>query len=129
MMWMILQADKPEDWVIATGVSTSVRSFVELAFKEVGIEIEFKGSGINEKAFVVSSNNKKYFLQPGKEVLSIDPNYFRPTEVDYLIGDPTKAKTQLGWEPVFDLKALIKEMVESDLLQVQKNYLNEGGYS
>ena len=130
MMWMILQAEKAEDWVIATGISTSVRDFVQLAFKEVGVEIEFKGSGINEKAYVVSSKNKKYFLQSGKEVLSIDPNYFRPTEVDYLIGDPTKAKTQLGWEPVFDLKSLVKEMVESDLVQVQKeNYLNDGGYS
>ena len=76
-----------------------------------------------KKLLVVSSNNKKYFLQPEKEVLSIDPNYFRPTEVDYLIGDPTKAKTQLGWEPVFDLKALIKEMVESDFVSSTKKII------
>jgi GDPmannose 4,6-dehydratase len=99
MMWMILQADKPEDWVIATGETTSVRDFVRLAFKEVGIELEFKGEGIDEKAYVLSCSDDNYQLQIGKEILSVDPNYFRPTEVDLLIGDPTKAKEKLGWVP------------------------------
>ena len=92
MMWMILQANKPEDWVIATGETTTVRDFVRLAFREVGIELEFKGKGINEKAYVTSCNDDNYQIEIGKEVLSIDSRYFRPTEVDLLIGDPTKAK-------------------------------------
>ena len=92
MMWMILQADQPEDWVIATGKTTTVREFVRLSFAEVGIELEFKGIGVNEKASVVKCNNPAFQIEIGKEVLSIDPSYFRPTEVDLLIGDPTKAK-------------------------------------
>ena len=115
MMWMILQADKAEDWVIATGVSASVRDFVSLAFEEVGIELEFRGEGVNEKGFVASCNNENYKLQVGKEVLSVDASYFRPAEVDLLIGDPTKAKEKLGWFPEYNLASLVKEMMISDL--------------
>ena len=115
MMWMILNAEKPEDWVIATGKTTTVRDFVRLAFREVGIELEFKGKGVEEKAFVVSCINENYQLEIGKEVLSVDPTYFRPTEVDLLIGDPTKAKEKLGWVPEYDLASLVKDMMKSDL--------------
>jgi GDPmannose 4,6-dehydratase len=92
MMWMILQAEEPEDWVIASGKTTSVRDFVRMAFKEVGIDLEFKGEGIDEKAYIVSCCKDDYQIEIGKEVLSVDLSYFRPTEVDLLIGDPTKAK-------------------------------------
>ncbi len=115
MMWMILQAKRPEDWVIATGTTTSVRDFVKLAFREAGVELEFRGEGINEKAFVVSCNDKNYQLKIGQEVLSVDPNYFRPTEVDLLIGDPSKAKEKLGWVPEYDLSSIVKEMMEYDI--------------
>ncbi len=115
MMWMILQAEKAEDWVIATGESTSVRDFVRMAFEEVGIELEFRGKGVNEKGFIASCNNKNYKLEVGKEVLSVDASYFRPTEVDLLIGDPTKAKEKLGWVPEHNLASLVKEMMISDL--------------
>ncbi len=124
MMWMILQAKKAEDWVIATGKSTTVREFINLAFACVGITLEFKGSGINEKAFISSCNNDKYQLEVGKEVLSIDPSYFRPTEVDYLIGDPSKAKQKLGWVPEYDLTSLVKEMMSYDL-ELLKTTINE----
>ena len=115
MMWMILQADRPEDWVIATGQTTTVRDFVKLAFNEVGIELEFKGKGVNEKAYIASVSNEYYQLEIGKEILSVDPQYFRPTEVDLLIGDPTKAKEKLGWIPEHDLNALVKDMMKSDI--------------
>jgi GDPmannose 4,6-dehydratase len=128
-MWMILQAEEPEDWVIATGKTTTVREFVRLAFKEVGIELEFTGTGVNEKASVIICNNPLFQLEIGKEVLSIDPAYFRPTEVDLLIGDPTKAKEKLGWVPVHDLASLVKDMMQSDVKLMQKHlYLKEGGY-
>lgn len=129
MMWMILQADEPEDWVIATGVTTKVRDFVRMAFLHVGIELEFKGEGVDEKAYVLACNHKDYQLEIGKEVLSIDPAYFRPTEVDLLIGDPTKAKDKLGWIPEYDLNDLVNDMMQSDLKLMQKDeYLNIGGY-
>ena len=115
MMWMILQADKPEDWVIATGETTSVREFVSMAFDQVDIKLEFIGEGVNEKAYVASCNNENYKLEIGKEVLSVDASYFRPTEVDLLIGDPTKAKEKLGWVPEHDLTSLVKDMMASDL--------------
>ncbi|MFL2626663.1 MAG: GDP-mannose 4,6-dehydratase [Flavobacteriaceae bacterium] len=115
MMWMILQADKAEDWVIATGKTTTVRDFVRMAFAEVGIALEFRGEGINEKGFVASCNNENYKLEIGKEVLSVDASYFRPTEVDLLIGDPSKAKAKLGWVPEHDLASLVKDMMQSDL--------------
>ena len=130
MMWMILQADQPEDWVIATGKTTTVREFVRMAFTEVGIELEFTGVGVNEKATVSKCNNSKFQLKIGKEVLSIDPAYFRPTEVDLLIGDPTKAKEKLGWVPEHDLAYLVKDMMQSDVKLMQKQqYLKKGGYS
>jgi GDPmannose 4,6-dehydratase len=129
-MWMILQADKPEDWVIATGETTSVRDFVRLAFREVGVELEFRGEGVDEKAYVVSCNDDNYQIEIGKEILSVDPHYFRPTEVDLLIGDPTKAKEKLGWVPEHDLSALVKDMMQMDIKLMQKDqYLKEGGYS
>ena len=129
MMWMILQAEKPEDWVIATGKTTTVRDFVRLAFKEVGIELEFKGEGVNETATVIRCNNPLFQIELGKEVLSIDPGYFRPTEVDLLIGDPSKAKNKLGWVPEHNLASLVKDMMQSDVLLMQKNlYLKKGGY-
>ena len=130
MMWMILQADQPEDWIIATGTTTSVRDFVTLSFLEVGIELEFKGEGVNEKAFVTACNNSAYQLEIGKQVLSIDPRYFRPTEVEALIGDPSKAKNKLGWVPEHDLGYLVKDMMRSDIILMKKEqYLKDGGYS
>ena len=130
MMWMILQADEAEDWVIATGKTTPVRDFVRMSFAEVGIELEFKGEGINEKAFVKACNNPTFQIEIGKEVLAVDPKYFRPTEVDLLIGDPTKARTKLGWECKYDLPALVKEMMQSDVKLMQKDqYLKDGGYT
>ena len=101
--------------VIATGRTSSVRDFVRLSFKEVGIELDFEGHGVNEKAYVSKCNDPDYQLEIGKEVLSIDPNYFRPTEVDVLVGDPTKAKEKLGWIPECSLENLVKEMMLSDL--------------
>ena len=129
MMWMILQADEAEDWVIATGKTTTVRDFVKMAFAEVGIELEFKGEGVNETAVVKACNNPKFQLALGMEVLAVDPKYFRPTEVELLIGDPSKANNKLGWIPEYDLQALIKEMMESDVHLMQKDqYLKDGGY-
>ena len=129
MMWMILQADKPEDWVIATGKTTSVRDFVILSFAEVGIELEFIGKGVNEKALVKSCKNPEYQIKEGTEVLSIDPKYFRPTEVDTLIGDPTKANTKLGWIPKYDLESLVKDMMKSDIrLMKKEQHLRDNGY-
>jgi GDPmannose 4,6-dehydratase len=114
-MWRILQQDKPEDFVIATGVTTKVRDFTKMAFSEAGIEIEFKGTGGEEKGIVKFCSNPKYQVPEGKEVVAIDPNYFRPTEVDLLIGDASKAKERLGWTPKYTLREMIKEMVTSDL--------------
>jgi GDPmannose 4,6-dehydratase len=121
MMWMILQADKPEDWVIATGITTTVRDFVKMAFAEVGISLRFEGTGVDEKAIVLACNDAAYQIEVGKEVLSVDPSYFRPTEVDLLIGDPSKAKNKLGWVPEYDLQALVKDMMESDVKLMQKD--------
>jgi GDPmannose 4,6-dehydratase len=129
MMWMILQAEQPEDWVIATGKTTTVRDFVKTAFNEVGIELEFKGTGDKEKAFVSRCSNDEFQLEIGKEVLSIDPNYYRPTEVDFLVGDPTKAKEKLGWVAEHDLASLVKDMMNSDINLMKKDqYLKTGGY-
>ncbi len=121
MMWMILQADKPEDWVIATGITTTVRDFVKMAFAEVGISLRFEGTGVDEKAIVVACKDDAYQIEVGKEVLSVDPAYFRPTEVDLLIGDPSKAKNKLGWVPEYDLQALVKDMMVSDVKLMQKD--------
>lgn len=128
-MWRILQQDKPEDYVIATGITTPVREFIRMAFSEAGIEIEFKGNGIEEKGVVKSVGSHITALKTGHEIVAIDPRYFRPTEVDLLIGDPTKAQTQLGWKPQYNLEALVKEMVNADLeLFKQEKLLKEAGY-
>jgi GDPmannose 4,6-dehydratase len=129
MMWMILQADAPEDWVIATGRTATIRDFVRMAFKHIGVTLEFKGEGVDEIAVIADCSNSSYQLEVGQEILSIDPKYFRPTEVDLLIGDPTKAKEKLGWEPKITLEALVKDMMDSDLKLMQKDrYLKDGGY-
>lgn len=129
MMWMILQADEAEDWVIATGKTTTVRDFVRMSFAEAGIELEFKGEGVDEKGYVVACNDPKYQLDKGTEVVAVDPRYFRPTEVDLLIGDPSKANNKLGWVPKYQLQDLVKDMMTSDLKLMQKDtYLKEGGY-
>ena len=130
MMWMILQADAAEDWVIATGKTTSVREFVRMSFAEVGVELTFTGEDENEKGFVKSCSNPKFQIPIGKEILAVDSKYFRPTEVDLLIGDPTKAREKLGWECQFDLADLVKDMMQSDLTLMQKDqYLIQGGYA
>jgi GDPmannose 4,6-dehydratase len=129
MMWMILQAPEAEDWVIATGQTTTVREFVRMAFEYAGITLEFKGVGVDEKAYVVSCSNADYQIEIGKEVVAVDPRYFRPTEVDLLLGDPTKAEQKLGWNREYNLKDLVNDMMKSDLKLMTKDvYLKEGGY-
>ena len=130
VMWMILQADKADDWVIATGNTTTVRDFVIMAFNYAGIKLVFKGEGENERGIVISCNNPNYQLDIGKEVVAVDKNYFRPTEVDFLVGDATKARTQLGWKPKYNLEQLVHEMMDSDLkLMTKDQYLKDGGYT
>ena len=125
-MWRMLQVDVPEDFVIATGETRTVREFLIRAFAEAGIEIGFEGEGVDEKAFVRSCSNADYQLPIGKEVMSIDPTYFRPTEVELLIGDATKAQEKLGWVPKISFDELVKDMVASDLqLFRNKKYINE----
>jgi len=129
LMWKILQYKEAEDWVIATGVTTSVRDFVMMAFKEAGIEIEFQGEGENEIGIIVSCTNKNYMITPGTVVIKVDKKYFRPTEVDLLVGDATKARTLLDWVPRYDVHQLCKEMVTSDIELFQKEiYLQDAGY-
>ena len=129
MMWMILQHDEAEDWVIATGTTTSVRDFVRMSFQYIGIELEFTGVGVDEKGTIKSCSNPDYQLEIGREVVAVDPRYFRPTEVDLLIGDPSKAKEKLGWVPEIALQELVNEMMESDLhLMSREEYLKNGGY-
>jgi GDPmannose 4,6-dehydratase len=120
-MWRMLQQEVPEDYVLATGVTTTIRDFVKMAFNYVGITLTFSGEGENEKGFVQSCSNSKYNLPVGKQVVGIHPRYFRPTEVELLIGDATKANTQLGWKPVYDLPMLVDEMMEADL-KMDANY-------
>jgi len=136
-MWLILQQDVAEDYVIATGVTTTVRDFVKMSFAELGIEVEFSGKDEHEKGVIIDVNEELAAslglntanLKPGTTVVSVDPKYFRPTEVDLLLGDPTKSKTKLGWEPKYDLPALVKEMIESDLVLMKKDeYLKEGDF-
>jgi len=127
-MWLMLQQDKPEDFVIATGVTTSVRDFVRLSFQEAGIDIEFVGDGLDEKGYVAACRGS-YQIPIGKEVVAVDPNYFRPTEVELLLGDPTKAKQKLGWQPKHDLQSLVRDMMQSDLALFKRDrYLLEGGH-
>lgn len=122
-MWLILQQEYPEDFVIATGITTTVRDFVKMAFAEVGIKVEFRGEGIQEEGYVVSCEREEYSVPCGQVVVAIDANYFRPTEVDLLIGDPSKSKKKLGWEPKYNLQGLIEEMVEADLTLFRKEIL------
>jgi GDPmannose 4,6-dehydratase len=145
MMWMILQAEEAEDWVIATGKTTTVRDFVRMSFAEVGVTLRFEGEGVNEVGIIDRIDQDKYqsIVNPnneerttnnelpkiGKEVLAVDPKYFRPTEVDLLIGDPTKANTKLGWIPEHDLASLIKAMMKSDIRLMKKDqFLKDNGY-
>jgi GDPmannose 4,6-dehydratase len=129
-MYLILQQDVPQDYVIATGVTTRVREFVRMAFSEVGIEVEFKGEGVGEKGYVVSCSNPDYQIETGTEVVAVDPKYFRPTEVDLLIGDPSKSNNLLGWKPKYDLPMLVSEMVAADVEHFRKEkLLKDYGYA
>ncbi len=137
-MWLILQQQKPEDYVIATGVTTTVRDFVKLAFEELGMEIEFSGKAENEKGVIINVDEKRCKelgidadkLKLGTTVVKVDPKYYRPTEVDLLLGDPSKANNQLGWKPKYDLPALVQDMVLSDLQLMKKDeYLKNGGFN
>lgn len=119
-MWRILQQTEPEDYVIATGQTTEVREFVRLAFAEAGIEVAFEDQGVNEYGYVVSSSHKDYQIPEGTKVVEVNPQFYRPTEVELLLGDPTKAKVKLGWEPASSLTDLVKEMVSGDLEEVRR---------
>ncbi len=126
-MYLILQQEKPEDFVLATGITTTIRDFVKMSFAELGIELGFRGKEESEEGYVVK-NNSEYKLKEGKVVVKVDSKYYRPTEVDLLIGDPTKAMTQLGWKPKYDLAALVKEMVASDISVFKKDlYIKQSG--
>lgn len=142
-MYLILQQEQADDYVIATGITTTIRDFVRKAGAEVGLEIQFKGEGIDEQAFIAAIDEKVFIDQVGASyldhllslvqkqapIVKVDPAYFRPTEVDLLIGDPTKSKTKLGWEPEYDLDGLVKDMMQSDIQLMQKDaWLREGGY-
>ncbi len=139
MMWMILQYEKPEDWVIATGETTSVRDFVKMAFKYVGIGLRFEGKGLDEVGIIdsidkdrlkqLNLNPQSPILKANNIVVKVDPRYFRPTEVDFLLGDPTKAEQKLGWKREYKLEELVNDMMQSDLKLTQKDeYLKSGGY-
>lgn len=128
-MYLILQQQKPEDFVVATGVTTQVRDFVALAFGELGIEVEFRGEGVDEVG-VVKACRGEYQLPQGQEVVAVDSRYFRPTEVDLLLGDPSKAQKLLGWKPKYDLAMLVKDMMQSDIKLMQKEkFLQDNGYN
>ena len=147
MMWMILQANEPEDWVIATGVTTSIRDFIRMAFQKIGIEVSFKGEGVEEKGYITGVDSTVFNQFANAEalqklemrlaqsssshghIIEIDPRYFRPTEVDLLIGDATKAREKLGWQPEYDLADLISDMMNSDMRLMQKeDFIKKGGY-
>ncbi len=140
-MYLILQQDTPDDYVIATGVTTTIRDFIRMSFEEVGITVDFKGEGANEVGILAGLDTalfkekvgevylEKIQNRMGEEVVRVDPQYFRPTEVELLIGDSTKARTKLSWEPQFDLPLLVKDMMQSDIKEMQKEaYIKEGGY-
>ena len=136
-MWLILQQEKPEDYLIATGITTPVRDFVRMSFAELGIEVEFSGKDEQERGVIVDFDSAKCLelglnldnLKLGQTVVKVDPKYFRPTEVDLLLGDPTKANEKLGWKPKYDLAALVQDMVQNDLLLMKKDeYLKQGGF-
>ncbi len=124
-MYLILQQEKPEDFVLATGITTTIRDFVKMSFAEIGVKLEFRGENENEEGVVVE-NKGEYAIQVGSVVVRVDPKYFRPTEVDLLIDDPTKAMTKLGWKPKYDLPALVKDMVSSDLILFKKEVASKG---
>ena len=137
MMWMILQAPEPEDWVIATGITTTVRDFVKMSFEYSGIKLRFEGTGVEEKGIIdsIDENRTKELkintqhLTLNTTVVAVDPQYFRPTEVDLLLGDPTKAEKKLGWNREYKLQDLVNDMMKSDLKLMTKDvYLKEGGY-
>ncbi|MEP1094938.1 MAG: GDP-mannose 4,6-dehydratase [Cyclobacteriaceae bacterium] len=129
-MWLMLQQDQPEDFVLATGITTSIREFLNLAFKEIGVTLEFKGEGIKELGYVESSTDSRYPFKEGQVVIRIDPKYFRPTEVDLLKGDPSKAIEKLGWKLNYNLESLVTEMIRSDLKLFEKDrYLLDGGHA
>lgn len=119
-MWRMLQREEPEDFVLATGVTTSVRDFVKMCFEEMDIEISFQGSGVEEKGVIVKSNNPQFPLIPGTEAVVVNPKFFRPAEVDLLVGDASKANQKLGWKPQYDLRMLVREMVNNEI-KLQKN--------
>lgn len=140
-MYLILQQDQPDDYVIATGVTTTIRDFISLAFKEIGVEVAFKGEGADETGEIVSIDSTIFaekigesYLDAltkriGEKIIKVDPQYFRPAEVELLIGDATKSRTKLSWEPEYDLKGLIEDMMQSDVKEMKKEvYLKEGGY-
>lgn len=136
-MWLILQQQKPEDFVIATGITTTVRDFVRMTFAELGIEIEFSGKDEQERGVIIDIDTPKCIdlglnldkIKLGQTIVKVDPKYFRPTEVDLLLGDPSKANNKLGWKPKYDLNALVQDMVQSDLLLMKKDeYLKQGGF-
>ncbi len=127
-MWLMLQQEKPEDFVLATGITTYIRDFVKMAFAEIGVELEFTGKEENEVGRVVKSTI--YNLQSGKELVKVDPRYYRPTEVELLIGNPTKANTKLGWKPKYSLAEMVKEMVAADIeLFKKEQLLKNSGYT
>lgn len=140
-MWLMLQQDKPEDFVIATGVTTKVRDFITAAFSEVGIKLKFEGEGIEEKGVVdsideathkqaIGQSTRNPQLETGNTLIEVDPRYFRPTEVELLIGDPSKAQKKLGWKPKYDPQGLLEDMVQSDIKLFQKNLdLKEAGHN
>lgn len=130
MQWMMLQQDQPEDFVIATGVQYSVRQFIEMSALELGITVRWEGSGVAEKGYIAAiAGDKAPLAQVGQQIVAIDPRYFRPAEVETLLGDPTKAKEKLGWVPQITLQEMVSEMVAYDLLQAQKHaLLSDQGY-
>ena len=143
-MYLILQQDTPSDYVIATGITTAIRDFIALAGKEIGLTIEFKGEGTEEKGYITAVDKATFSEKVGEKylphieekiakneaVVLVDPQYFRPTEVDLLIGDPTKSQTILGWKPEYDLKGLVEDMMRSDIKLFKRDaYLKEGGFT
>jgi GDPmannose 4,6-dehydratase len=128
-MYLMLQQPKPDDYVLATGITTTVREFCRMAFRELGVELEFKGTGVQEIGVVSQVTEPEYQFAVGQEVIAIDPRYFRPAEVDLLIGDASKAKAILGWEPTHSLQELVSEMVRGDLKVFHRErFLKEGGF-
>ena len=141
-MYLILQQDQPDDYVIATGITTTIRDFIKLSCAEIGLEVSFSGEGADEKGFITAIDEKLFIEKVGERylggmksrtaphtIVSVDPKYFRPTEVDILIGDASKSKSKLGWEPKYDLNGLVQDMMLSDIKLMKKDaWLREGGY-